>query len=128
MLPRRHRAAPVGDLPEQLAVGLALDGARGPVGGLGIEGHRGGAITLPVHAVTGLAVYLRDLLAQLDGLLSSGRGFFLAFSTSGATQEVCASSPLAETRAATSTRAATRALNDRDISVHPPRSRRPGSA
>src|SRR5260370_1806106 len=67
--PRGHRAAPVGDLPEDLAVRLVLDAGRRPVHGLGIQRDRGGAVALALGAVAGGAVDLGDLLALIDGLL-----------------------------------------------------------
>src|SRR5262245_62445771 len=67
VLPRRHGAAAVGDLPEQLAVSLALDLGRGPVGRLGRrQRRRGHAVALARGAVARDAVGLDELLRVPD--------------------------------------------------------------
>src|SRR5439155_798704 len=74
MLPGRHGPAPVGDLPEDIAVGFALHLGRGPVGGLGRRQRGGGrAVALPFRAVTGRAVRFCELLALGNGLGILGR-------------------------------------------------------
>src|SRR5262249_45731313 len=47
VLPGRHGAPPVRDLPEQLPVGLALHVTGRPVGGLGRECRGGDTVPLP---------------------------------------------------------------------------------
>src|SRR5215467_12220786 len=63
VFPRRHGAAPSGDLPVDLAVALLLDLLGSPVGWLGIQGDRRGAVALATAAMAGHAVDLGDLLA-----------------------------------------------------------------
>src|SRR5215468_1475345 len=70
--PGRHRAAAGRDLPEELAVRLVLNPLRGPVGGLGVEGHGRSAIALSALSVARDAVDLGDLLSLL-GHLGAGR-------------------------------------------------------
>src|SRR5262245_3924289 len=99
MLPGRHCAATGGDLPEQLAVALVSDFRRRPVGGLGVERDRRGAVALALGAVEGDAVDLRHLLALLDDLIVAfGDGFLFAFSAVGATHGVCADADTAVSR------------------------------
>src|SRR5262245_36926914 len=63
MPPRRHGAAPGGYLPEDLAVALVLNLLGSPVGRLGIQSDRRGAVALATVAMAGDAVDLGDLLA-----------------------------------------------------------------
>src|SRR5207302_3070408 len=63
VLPRRHRATTVADLPEDLAVRLRRDLRRRPVGGLGRRQRgRGGTVALAVRAVARHAILLGELL------------------------------------------------------------------
>src|SRR5499433_1015232 len=77
MLPGRHGASPVADLPEELTVRLLLDLLRRPVGRLRAEGGRGHAIALAFRAVARDAVDLGDLLALIHNLRISRHGILL---------------------------------------------------
>src|SRR5215510_6879894 len=77
MLPGRHGASPVADLPEELTVRLVLDLLRRPVGRLRAERGRGHAIALAFRAMTGDAVDLGDLLALSHDLRIRRQGIFL---------------------------------------------------
>src|SRR3989442_13951096 len=57
VFPGRHRAATVGDLPEQLTVGFGLDLRRRPVRGLRwLQRAGGGALTITARTVPHAAV------------------------------------------------------------------------
>src|SRR5437867_11593975 len=74
VLPRRHRAPSVRDLPEDLAVTLLLDGVAGPVRGLRRwQRGRGRPIALSRGAVARHAVRLDRLLRVTDALRSEER-------------------------------------------------------
>src|SRR5207247_1918461 len=77
MSPGGHGSAARIDLPEDLAVGLALDFLRCPVGGLGIEGSRGCPVALAPDAMAGNAIRLRHLLALGDRLGVGGQRILL---------------------------------------------------
>src|SRR5215467_3438920 len=74
MLPGRHGASPIADLPEELTVRLVLDLLRRPIGRLRAERSRGHAITLAFRAVARDAVDLGDLLALIHDLRISWQG------------------------------------------------------
>src|SRR5215468_2520336 len=74
MLPGRHGASPIADLPEDLTVRLVLDLLRRPIGRLRAERSRGHAITLAFRAVARDAVDLGDLLALIHDLRISQQG------------------------------------------------------
>ena len=65
-LPARHGLAPLGDLPEELAIRLGLDGLVGERLGPGFHGGGGLAVTLARFAVTNRAVLLEQRPPQLE--------------------------------------------------------------
>src|SRR5215469_9287584 len=77
MLPGRHGASPIADLPEELTVRLVLDLLRRPVGGLWAERRRGHTIALAFHAVARDAIDLGDLLALIHDLRISRQAILL---------------------------------------------------
>src|SRR3990167_3091421 len=69
MLPGRHGAATVRDLPEDLPVRLLLDGVDRPVRGLGRwQRRRRRAVALPASTVAGAAVRFDGFLRVADAL------------------------------------------------------------
>src|SRR5260370_221281 len=69
VLPGRHHATAVRDLPEELAIGLLLHPLGGPVRGLGRRQRRGrGTVAVTARAVTRHAVDLDELLRVVDAL------------------------------------------------------------
>src|SRR5215471_14534101 len=77
MLPGRHGASTIADLPEELTVRLVLDLLRCPIGRLRAERSRGHAITLAFRAVARDAIDLGDLLALIHDLRISRQGILL---------------------------------------------------